>query len=129
MKKIIFIYILINSFFVFAQSKDKPNFIVIFCDDMGYGDIGAFGNPIIRTPNIDKMADEGQKWTQFYVADPVCTSSRAALLTGRYPIRSGMTSAKRVVLFPDGEDPDSYAKNHSSTELTESIRANWIFNH
>ena len=101
MKKIIFIYILINSFFVFAQSKDKPNFIVIFCDDMGYGDIGAFGNPIIRTPNIDKMADEGQKWTQFYVADPVCTSSRAALLTGRYPIRSGMTSAKRVVLFPD----------------------------
>ena len=68
---------------------------------MGYGDIGTFGNPIIRTPNIDKMADEGQKWTQFYVADPVCTSSRAALLTGRYPIRSGMTSAKRVVLFPD----------------------------
>ena len=101
MKKIIFICILINSFFVFAQTKDKPNFIVIFCDDMGYGDIGTFGNPIIRTPNIDNMADEGQKWTQFYVADPVCTSSRAALLTGRYPIRSGMTSAKRVVLFPD----------------------------
>ena len=101
MKKIIFICILIYSFFVFAQTKDKPNFIVIFCDDMGYGDIGTFGNPIIRTPNIDKMADEGQKWTQFYVADPVCTSSRAALLTGRYPIRSGMTSAKRVVLFPD----------------------------
>ena len=84
-----------------AQIKSHPNFIVIFCDDLGYGDIGSFGHPIIQTPNIDRMVSEGQKWTQFYVADPVCTPSRAALLTGRYPIRNGMTSSKRHVFFPD----------------------------
>lgn len=79
----------------------KPNFIVIFTDDMGYGDMGVFGNPTIKTPNLDRMAYEGQKWTQFYVAKSVCTPSRAALLTGRLPIRSGMTSDRRRVLFPD----------------------------
>lgn len=87
----------------------KPNIIVIFCDDLGWGDLGCFGNPTIRTPNLDRMASEGQKWTQFYVAAPVCTPSRAALMTGRYPIRNGMTSAKRAVLFPDsggGLPPD-----------------------
>jgi arylsulfatase A-like enzyme len=83
-----------------AQEK-LPNFVIIFCDDLGYGDLSSFGNPTISTPNLDRMAMEGQKWTQFYVADPVCTPSRAGLLTGRYPIRNGMSSAKRVVLFPD----------------------------
>ena len=101
MKNIFVLLIIFNAAFLYSQSNDKPNFIVIFCDDLGYGDIGVFGSPIIRTPNIDKMAIEGQKWTQFYVADPVCTPSRAALMTGRYPIRSGMTSSKRAVLFPD----------------------------
>jgi len=81
--------------------KQYPNIILIFCDDLGYGDLSAFGNPTIQTANLDKMAIEGQKWTQFYAADPVCTPSRAGLLTGRYPIRSGMTSSKRGVLFPD----------------------------
>jgi len=84
-----------------AQMDPPPNFVIVFCDDLGYGDIGSFGHPIIQTPNIDRMAEEGQKWTQFYVADPVCTPSRAALLTGRYPIRNGMTSSKRHVFFPD----------------------------
>ena len=79
----------------------KPNIIVVFCDDLGWGDLGCFGNPTISTPNLDRMASEGQRWTQFYVAAPVCTPSRAALMTGRYPIRNGMTSAKRAVLFPD----------------------------
>lgn len=78
-----------------------PNFVVVFCDDMGWGDVGCFGNPTIRTPHLDRMAAEGQKWTQFYVADPVCTPSRAGLMTGRYPIRNGMSSGKRVVLFPN----------------------------
>jgi len=90
--------------FIFALANLQgrtPNFVVIFCDDLGYGDLACFGNPTIKTPHLDRMAAEGQKWTQFYVADPVCTPSRAALLTGRYPIRNGMTSAERVVLFPD----------------------------
>ena len=84
-----------------ARSDRKPNFIVIFCDDLGYGDLGCFGHPTISTPNLDRMAAEGQKWTNFYVGASVCTPSRAALLTGRLPNRSGMMSAKRRVLFPD----------------------------
>ena len=88
----------------FAAGKakaSKPNFIVILADDMGYGDMGVFGHPTIRTPNLDKMASEGQKWTSFYVAAPVCTPSRAGLLTGRLPVRTGMSSEKRRVLFPN----------------------------
>lgn len=101
MKKRFFVLFFLPLFMLSAQSENPPNFIVVFCDDLGYGDIGSFGHPIIRTPNIDRMVVEGQKWTQFYVADPVCTPSRAALLTGRYPIRNGMTSSKRHVFFPD----------------------------
>ena len=101
MKNGILALIFLTFFTLSAQSDDRPNFVVIFCDDLGYGDIGSFGHPIIQTPNIDRMAVEGQKWTQFYVADPVCTPSRAGLLTGRYPIRNGMTSSIRHVFFPD----------------------------
>lgn len=77
----------LSPFVVTAKSSDadQPNFVVIFCDDLGYGDLRSFGNPTIKTPHLDRMAQEGQKWTQFYSADPVCTPSRAGLLTGRYP--------------------------------------------
>ncbi len=71
------------------RASDKPNFIVVFCDDMGYGDLSCFGHPTIKTPKLDRMAAEGQKWTSFYVTAPVCTPSRAGLITGRYPVRSG----------------------------------------
>ena len=78
-----------------GRASNKPNFVIIFCDDLGYGDLGCYGHPTIRTPNLDQMAAEGQKWTNFYVGASVCTPSRAALLTGRLPIRSGMCSGKR----------------------------------
>lgn len=84
-----------------AHAAPKPNVIVIYADDLGYGDLACFGHPTIKTPHLDKMAAEGMKFTQFYSAAPVCTPSRAALLTGRYPIRSGMCSDKRRVLFPN----------------------------
>ncbi len=87
-----------------AQNKRKPNFVIIFADDLGYGDLGVFGNPSIKTPNLDKMAHEGQKWTNFYAAASVCTPSRAGLLTGRLPVRSGMASNVTRVLFPDSRN-------------------------
>lgn len=79
---------------------EKPNVIVIFCDDLGYGDLGCYGHPTIQTPNLDQMAGEGLKLTQFYVAASVCTPSRAGLMTGRLPQRSGMWGNRRV-LFPN----------------------------
>jgi len=99
---IILLFSLFNFCYIFGfQNNIKPNYIIIFVDDMGYGDIGVFGNPTISTPNLDKMAYEGQKWTQFYSAASVCTPSRAALLTGRLPVRSGMASSENPVLFPN----------------------------
>ena len=85
----------------FAAKAESPNIVVIFCDDLGYGDLSCFGHPTIKTPNLDRMAAEGVRLTQFYSASPVCTPSRAALMTGRLPIRSGMCSDKRRVLFPN----------------------------
>ncbi|MEX0291573.1 MAG: sulfatase [Flavobacteriaceae bacterium] len=86
------------------DAERPPNFIIIFADDLGYGDLGVYGNPSIRTPNLDRMAYEGQKWTNFYVAASVCTPSRAAILTGRLPVRSGMSSNKHRVLFPNSKN-------------------------
>jgi arylsulfatase A len=86
-----------------ASAKDgRPNVIIIFADDLGYGDLGCYGSPTIHTPNLDRMAAEGLRFTDFYSAAEVCTPSRAALLTGRYPIRSGMCGSRRV-LFPNSE--------------------------
>ncbi len=82
------------------SSPQHPNFVIIFCDDLGWGDLSCFGHPTIATPNLDRMAAEGMRMTQFYVAASVCTPSRAGLMTGRYPARIGMCGNRRV-LFPD----------------------------
>tara|TARA_R110002110_G_scaffold415561_2_gene650947 strand:- start:174214 stop:175794 length:1581 start_codon:yes stop_codon:yes gene_type:complete len=71
-------------------SKASPNIVFIFADDLGYGDLSSFGSQTIATPHLDSLADEGIKFTDFYAASPVCTPSRAALLTGRYPARMGI---------------------------------------
>jgi arylsulfatase A-like enzyme len=72
----------------FAANGDKPNFIIIFTDDQGYNDLGCFGSETIKTPRIDRLAEEGMKLTSFY-AQTVCGPSRGALMTGRYPVRIG----------------------------------------
>ncbi|XP_069061200.1 arylsulfatase D-like isoform X2 [Pleurodeles waltl] len=74
----------------YAVSPIKPNIVLIMADDLGIGDIGCYGNDSIRTPNIDRLAKEGVKLTHHIAAAPLCTPSRAAFMTGRYPLRSGM---------------------------------------
>ena len=98
-----------------AARTGQPNIVILFADDLGYSDLGTFGHPTIRTPNLDRMAFEGIKLTSFYSAASLCTPSRAALLTGRYPIRSGLVT----VLFPGSEGgiPDY------EVTLAEALRA------
>ncbi|SEC72594.1 Arylsulfatase A [Maribacter dokdonensis] len=102
MQKLIFILLFITASFstkaVFAQAKNsKPNIVIVFTDDQGYQDVGVFGSPLISTPNLDNMAKNGIKFTDFYSASSVCSPSRAALLTGSYPNRVGVPE----VLWPN----------------------------
>ena len=74
-------------------AADKPNVVLIVADDLGYGDVGCYGATDIRTPNLDRLAKEGTRFTSFCVAQPVCTASRAALMSGCYPNRIGLAGA------------------------------------
>jgi arylsulfatase A len=77
---------------------DRPNIILINCDDLGYGDLSCYGSPANRTPHLDELAAGGVRFTDFYMASPVCSASRAAMLTGCYPQRVGF--GDHSVLFP-----------------------------
>lgn len=106
---------------VVVSAADKPNFIVIFVDDLGYADIGPFGSKLHRTPNLDKMAAEGRKLTSFYVTAPVCTPSRSSLMTGSYPRRVGLDESEKGqwVLFPGNQE----GLNPDEITLAETLKA------
>jgi arylsulfatase A-like enzyme len=76
-----------------SSSSRPPNIVIIFADDLGYGDLGIYGHPLIKTPRLDTLAAEGLKLTSFYASAPVCSASRYSLLTGRYAIRAGINGA------------------------------------
>src|SRR5687767_11925273 len=96
-----------------------PNVVYIVADDLGYGDLACYGHPTIRTPHLDRMAREGMRFTDFYSASSVCTPSRAAMLTGRYAVRSGMASDRRRVLFANS----SGGLPESEVTIAEALRA------
>ena len=75
-----------------TRADSRPNIIFLLTDDMGYGDVGCYGGEFVPTPNIDRLAKEGTKFTQFYVASPVCSPSRTGCLTGMYPARWRITN-------------------------------------
>src|SRR5262245_56653906 len=98
-----------------SQAERPPNIVILFADDLGYGDLSCYGSPTIRTPNLDRLAAEGTRLTQFYACAPNCTPSRGGLLTGRYPIRTGLVR----VLFPK----DKVGIDAEEITLAEALRA------
>ncbi len=96
-----------------AADVSKPNIVIILADDLGYGDLGCYGHPTFKTPNLDRMAAEGAKLTHFNCPMPYCAPTRAALLTGRYPFRCGMNQNPA----PDG-GPDADGLHLPESEVT-----------
>jgi arylsulfatase len=92
MRRILVLLASLTALALMAAPK-PPNLVLIFCDDLGYADVGCFGAKGWKTPNIDRLARDGIRFTQFYVAQPVCSASRAALMTGCYPSRVGIQGA------------------------------------
>ncbi len=94
-----------------AHGSDRPNFVLVLADDLGYGDLASYGHPSFQTPNLDRMAAEGARFKDFYVPMPYCAPSRASILTGRYPFRHGVVG---------NPAPDSGVNNYGlpATEVT-----------
>lgn len=117
---------------VSCHAADKPNIIFILCDDMGYGDLGCYGQPYILTPNIDRMASEGMRFTQAYAGSPVSAPSRATLMTGQHTghteIRSNRSYGKKSPKIMYGETPEQsvvgqHPYNPDHTILPEIMKA------
>ena len=88
--------------FAVKEASAKPNILIFLVDDLGIGDVGCFDNDTIKTPNIDRLAEQGARLRHDVTPDSICTPNRAAFLTGRYPIRSGLAASKgqmRVFIY------------------------------
>ena len=120
MKILIYIYTLIVMVTVSLAAADKPNFVIIFTDDQGYGDLSCYGGDHVSTPRIDQMAAEGARLTSFYVAAPVCTPSRAALMTGCYPKRVDMARGSDFAVLLAG---DSKGLNPDEITIAEVLKS------
>ncbi len=112
----------------------RPNLVIILVDDLGWGDLGCYGHPQIRTPALDRLAREGTRFTQFYAAATVCTPSRAGLLTGRLAVRTGLDCGPRRVLFPDSTggipaDEITLAEALAPLGYTSAIVGKWHLGH
>jgi len=111
----LWLFLLATVFAQTSQAADKPNIVLFFTDDMGYGDIGPFGSTTHETPHLDRMAKEGIKFTDFYVSSTACTPSRSALMTGCYADRIGMGAS---VVFPG----DKRGLNPSEITIAEMLK-------
>jgi arylsulfatase A-like enzyme len=101
-----------------AAEAPRPNIVVLVADDLGWGDLSVQGHPVYRTPNIDRMAAEGQRWTDFYVSAPICSPSRGAMLTGRAETRTGLYGVRNSVQIEN----DPYGFPDHETTVAEVLR-------
>lgn len=113
-----------------STEQELPNFVIIYCDDLGYGDLSCFGAEDIQTPNIDAISEQGIKFTEFYSASPICTPSRTGLLTGRMPQRMGVHG----VFFPESyfglpENEITLADMLKTAGYTNGIIGKWHLGH
>ncbi|WP_313666581.1 sulfatase-like hydrolase/transferase, partial [Atlantibacter hermannii] len=112
-----------------GNHSQQPNVVIILADDLGYGDLGVYGHPIVKTPNIDKLAKEGVRFTQYYAPAPLCSPSRAGLLTGRTPFRTGIRSwiptTKNVALGRNEKTIANYLKEKG---YDTAIMGKWHLN-
>src|SRR5690625_4417168 len=117
-------FVVLNNSFAQITDKDKPNIIFILVDDMGWKDLGSYGSAFYETPNIDKLASEGMKFTDAYASSTVCSPSRSSIMTGQYPVHTGITD-----WIPGGQNtrgpepfqqliPAELAFNLSESEIT-----------
>ena len=101
------------------SAKTRPNFVVILADDLGYGDLGCYGNDSIETPHLDRLVKGGLRWTQFYASGPVCSPTRAGLMTGRYQQRAGVPG----VINADPAKNRHHGLSRREDTLAESLRS------